>query len=123
MLISLSEALETTVSTLLGETEKEQEQDDLKAISDKLAIINLQLARRKNTRRKILRWFLVILLALIVIIFILLLFANSPYLYFNYSDPETAVVGVGLHAFEWTFVRTAPIVFIVAVVVLILTRK
>lgn len=45
MLISISDALETPVSTLLGETSVEAPADDLKAISQKLEIINLQLAR------------------------------------------------------------------------------
>nr|SUY24812.1 phage repressor [Clostridioides difficile] len=52
MLISISEVLETPVSTLLGETIVESEVDNLKVISEKLEIINLQLAQRKNMRRK-----------------------------------------------------------------------
>ena len=44
LLISLSEALETPVSTLLGETVIETEVDTLKAISEKLEVINMQLA-------------------------------------------------------------------------------
>lgn len=48
MLISLSEVLETPVSTLLGETVIEAEADNLKAISEKLEVINLQLAQRKT---------------------------------------------------------------------------
>ena len=52
MLISLSEVLETPVSTLLGETVTEAEVDNLKAISEKLEVINLQLAQRKTTRKK-----------------------------------------------------------------------
>ena len=55
MLISLSEVLETPVSTLLGETVTEAEVDNLKAISEKLEVINLQLAQRKTSRRKIIR--------------------------------------------------------------------
>ena len=54
MLISLSEALETPVSTLLGETVTESEVDAVKALSEKLEIINLQFARRKALRRKVL---------------------------------------------------------------------
>ena len=54
MLISISEVLETPVSTLLGETVTAPKADDLKAISEKLEIINLQLAQRKTTRRKML---------------------------------------------------------------------
>ena len=52
MLISISEVLETPVSTLLGETVIETEADNLKAISEKLEVINLQLAQRKTTRKK-----------------------------------------------------------------------
>lgn len=50
MLISIADALETPVNTLLGEDLKETKIDDLKVISKKLEIINLQLAQRKITR-------------------------------------------------------------------------
>ena len=46
ILVTLAEALETPVSVLLGETVTEPKADDLKAISEKLEIINLQLAQR-----------------------------------------------------------------------------
>ena len=123
MLITISEALETPVSTLLGETVMESEVDDLKAISEKLEIVNLQLAQRKTTRRKTLYWLLISLCAVIVLIFAVLIALNSPYLGWDYSDPETAVVGVAFHAFEWLFVRLAPIIFIGAIVGIFLTRK
>ena len=123
MLIYISEVLETPVSTLLGGTVTEQKADDLKAISEKLEIINLQLAQRKTARRKLLHWLLISVCVVIVAIFAVLGIINSPYLGWNYSDPETAVLGVGFHAFEWLFVRLAPIVFIGAVVGVFLTRK
>ena len=123
MLISISEALETPVSTLLGETVAESKADDLKAISEKLEIINLQLAQRKVTKRKILLGLLISLCVSIVIIFVALVIFNSPYLSWDYSDPETAVVGVAFHAFEWLFVRVAPIIFIAAIVGIFLTQK
>ena len=44
MLIYIADVLETPVSTLLGETVTESKADDLKAISEKLEIINLQLS-------------------------------------------------------------------------------
>ncbi len=71
MLISISEVFETPVSTLLGENISESKVDDLKAISEKLEIINLQLSQRKNERRKIVHWLLISLYAIIIIIFIL----------------------------------------------------
>lgn len=33
---------------------------------------------------------------------------RSPYLGWDYSAPETAVMGVAFHALEWLFVRLAP---------------
>ena len=123
MLISISEALETPVSTLLGETVTETEADTLKAISEKLEVINLQLAQRKNTRRKIIRWMLISLCAILVMGFAALAILNSPYLGWDYSDPETAVLGVAFHSLEWLFVRVAPIIFLIAAVGIFLTRK
>ena len=52
MLISISEVLETPVSILLGETVVETKISDLEVISEKLEIINLQLAQKKIARRK-----------------------------------------------------------------------
>lgn len=123
MLISIAEVLETPVSTLLGETVIETKVDDLKAISEKLEIINLQLAQRKTTKRKKLHWLLISLCAVIVTISAVLIVLNSPYLGWDYSDPETSVVGVAFHAFEWLFVRLAPITLIGVVVGIFLTRK
>ena len=116
MLLSISEALETPVSTLLGETVTAPEADDLKAISEKLEVINLQLAQKKATRRKVLHWLFIALGVAIGAIFAVLILFNSPYLGWNYSDPETAVLGVAVHALEWLFVRCAPILFIGAIV-------
>lgn len=123
MLIALSDALETPVSVLLGEFAVRAEADDLKAIAEKLEIINLQLARQKAARRKTLRWLLIALCAVTVIIAAALVLLNSPYLGWNYSDPETAVAGAAFHAFEWLFVRLAPLVLIGAVIGLVLTRS
>ena len=123
MLISISEVLETPVSTLLGENVIESKVDDLKAISAKLEVINLQLAQRKTTRKKILHWLLILLCVVIAAIFAILWTLESSYLGWNYSDPETAVLGVAFHSFEWLFVRTAPIILIGAIIGIFLTRK
>ena len=123
LLISLSEALETPVSTLLGETVEETEADTVKALSEKLEIINLQFARRKAFRRTALHWSLIAFCVLIVAVFAALAVVNSPYLGWDYSAPETAVMGVAIHAFEWGFVRLAPFALIAALVGAFLTRK
>lgn len=123
LLISISEVLETPVSILLGETIVEPKSDDLKVISEKLELINLQLAKRKTERRKIFHWLFISLFTLIVISFAVILVLDSPYLGWDYSRPETQVVGVGFHALEWLFVRSAPIVLIGSVVGAVLTRE
>lgn len=123
MLLSLSETLETPVSTLLGETVTEPRVDDLKVISEKLAVINLQLAQRKTARRKLLLWLLISLCVTITACSLALIAFNSPYLGWDYSDPEAAVAGVAFHAFEWLFVRLAPILFIGAIAGIILTQR
>ena len=123
MLISISEVLETPVSTLLGETVIETEVDNLKAISEKLEVINLQLAQRKTTKRKIVCWLLISLCAIIILIFAALIIMNSPYLGWDYSDPEAAVLGVAFHSFEWRFVRVEPIILIAAIIGIFFTCR
>ena len=123
MLIVISEVLETPVSTLLGETVAEPKVDDLKVISEKLEVINLQLAQRKVTRIRIIHWLLISLCVVIVIVFAVLIALNSPYLGWNYNDPETAVFGAAFHAFEYLFVRLAPIILVGAIIGVFLTRK
>ena len=98
MLISISEVLETPVSTLLGETVIESKVDDLTAISEKLEIINLQLAQRKTIRRKILHWLLISLCAVIVTISVALIVLNSPYLGWT-------IVILKLLLLEWLFMH------------------
>ena len=123
LLISLSEALETPVSTLLGETVVESEVDAIKAISEKLEIINLQLARKKALRRKALHWLLISLCVAIAAVSAVLIAVNGSYLGWDYSDPEFAVAGTLFHAFEWLFVRFAPIILIAAIIGIYLTRE
>ncbi|MCI8760252.1 MAG: helix-turn-helix transcriptional regulator [Clostridia bacterium] len=123
MLISISEVFETPVSTLLGENISESKVDDLKSISEKLEIINLQLSQRKNQRRKIIHWLLILLCVITIIIFIILFLLNGPYLNWDYTNPEKAVLGVAFHSFEWLFVRIAPIILIISIVGIVLTRK
>ena len=123
LLIALSEALETPVSTLLGETVAETEADTVKALAEKLEIINLQFARRKAFRREFLHWSLIAFFVLLVVGFAALAVVNSPYLGWDFSDPETAVMGTVFHAFEWGFARLAPFALIAALAGVFLTRK
>ena len=123
MLITLSEVLETPVSTLLGENISQSKVDDLKAISEKLEIINLQLLQRNKAIRKMIHWILISLCVIIILIFSYLFLLNSPYLNWDYNRPENAVLGVAFHSFEWIFIRVAPVILIVSIVGIVLTRK
>ncbi|MCM1037759.1 MAG: helix-turn-helix domain-containing protein [Ruminococcus sp.] len=122
MLVSISEVFETPVSTLLGETVVETKVNDLKVISEKLEVINLQLAHRKATKQKAIHWLFISLCVVIAAIFTVLIVLNSPYLGWDYSDPETAIVGTVFHAFEWLFVRIAPFALLAAIAGICLTE-
>ena len=123
MLVALSEALETPVSALLGDKISMPEADDLKAISEKLEVINLQLAKREQSRRKTAHRIFIAAGIVILLIFAVLCYLNSPYLGWDFNDPETAVAGTFLHAFEWVFVRIAPIALIGVIAGIFLTRR
>ena len=123
MLIMLADELDSTVSELLGEPIVEPTIDDLKILSEKLEVINLQLAKRSLTKVKTIRWILISLCAVIMIIFITLVSMNSSYLIWNYNDPELAVAGTIMHGFEFLFVRLAPIAFFASVVGIVVTYK
>ena len=123
MLIILADELDITVSELLGETVAEPTTDDLKTLSEKLEVINLQLAKRSTAKLKTIRWILISLCAAIVIIFIALAFMNSSYLDWNYKDLELAMAATIMHGFEFLFVRIAPIVFLISVAGIVVTYK
>ena len=123
MLIALSQVLDTPVSTLLGQTLAPAESDDLKAISEKLEVINLQLARKKTAERRFLRGLLMAVCILTVVLFVLLALLGSPYLGWDYSDPETAVFVATIHLVEYVFVRAAPFLFLGSLVGIVLTGK
>ena len=124
LLLALSEALETPVSTLLGETvTPAARENDLRAISEQLARINLQLAQRKIARRKALHWLCLSLCAGIVILFAVLPLLGSSYLDWSDADPERTVWKAILHASEYLFVRLAPLLLLGAGIGAVLTRR
>lgn len=123
MLISMSEIFELPVSTLLGENLPVAKADDLKTIAEKLEVVNLQLSERKKTQKKIIRWALISLCLIIIIVVIALFLLGSPYADWDYTDPETAVLGTAVHSFEWLFIRIAPFALLASIVEIILTFK
>lgn len=123
LLVSISEILETPVSVLLGETVTEQEPDAISVLSEKLEAINLQLAQRKQLRRNAAHWTFIIIGAVILMIAACLIWLKSPYLNWDYNDPETAIVGTAYHAFEFIFFRLAPFALIGTIIGAVLTAK
>lgn len=123
LLIAIAEVFETPVSTLLGETAAQPEADGLSAIAGKLEVINLQLAQGKEMRRKVIHWSFFLLCVGIAAVFAALIALNSPYLGWDYRDPEAAAAGVIFHGFEWLFVRAAPLALLGSIAGFCLTRK
>ena len=119
----ISKVLETPVSTLLGENISESKVDDLKAISEKLEIINLQLSKRKESIRKFWHWTFISICLITIIIFIGISAIGNIYMEWDYNNPENAVLGVTFHSFEWLFIRIAPIILIATIIGIALTRK
>ena len=126
MLISLAEELDTSVNVLLGESVEEKTPNDdvdIKAIAERLEVINLQLARRSEMKIKLVRWILILLCIVIVAVFIAFEIMQSDYLEWDFNNPELAVAGTLLHGFEFVFVRIAPFAFIASVIGIVFTYK
>ena len=107
LLIAISEILETPVGTLLGETPE--------AIG--------QSAPKKQGKWNVLFWSMLLLIVGIVLIFAVLLALQSPYLHWDFNDPETAVAETILYGFEFLFVRMAPVLLVGAAAGCALAKK
>lgn len=123
MLIALSEALDTPVAVLLGESLAPEKAEDVAAIAERLEVINLYLARKKQSKRKAAHLAFALVFLATVAVFAVLLLIGSPYLGWDMEEPETAVFGAAFHIFEFAFVRLAPAVAIAAAVGAFLTGK
>ena len=119
-IIPLCELFETPVSEILGESIEEKETNDLKVISEKLEVINEQLSisqKQKRTRKIMV---LLIIDICLIFFFVLLALLGSPYLTWDYGNPEWSVIGTLWHSFEWIFFRIAPLLIIIITVILII---
>ena len=124
MLIRLAEELDTSVSALLGdEIAVDNNSNDLKALSEKLEVINLQLAKRTEKKIEAIRYFLIGICVLIVLGFIVIALTSNEFMTWDNNDPELAVAGTILHGISWLFVRIAPLVLIGAITAIVLTYK
>ena len=62
-------------------------------------------------------------LALGILLSILLAILNSPYQTWDYSITEWAILGTFYQAFEWIFMRLAPIVVIVLTTIILIKKN
>ena len=113
MLISISKVFDTPVSTILGENIDEKENNELKAISEKLEVINEQLAMNQKRKNKIIVNTLIVFDICLVLLFIILTLLGSPYQNWDYSNPEWSVIGTLWHSFEWIYFKVSPLMIIV----------
>ncbi|MBR6949925.1 MAG: helix-turn-helix transcriptional regulator [Bacilli bacterium] len=120
MLVTISELFETPVSEILGESIEEKETNDLKVISEKLEVINEQLSISQKQKRKRKIMVLLIIDICLIFFFVLLALLGSPYLTWDYGNPEWSVIGTLWHSFEWIFFRIAPLLIIIITVILII---
>ena len=122
MLVTISELFETPVSEILGENIEKQEKDDLKVISEKLEVINEQLSNYQKEKRKKKIKVLIIIDISIILLFILLAIFDRPYQTWD-NITEWAILGTFYHAFEWMFMRLAPIVVIVLTTIILIKKN
>ena len=123
MLVTISELFETPVSEILGENIEKKEKDDLKVISEKLEVINEQLSNYQKEKRKKKNQALIIIDIGIILLFILLAILDRPYQTWDYSIIEWAILGTFYQAFEWIFMRLAPIAVIILSTIILIKRN
>ena len=123
MLINISELFETPVSEILGENIEKKEKDDLKVISEKLEVINEQLSSYQKEKRKKKIQALIIIDISIILLFLLLAILDRPYQTWDYSITEWAILGTFYQAFEWIFMRLAPIAVIILSTIILIKRN
>ena len=118
MLLTISEFFETPVNEILGENIEVKEKNDLKVLSEKLEVINEQLSMCQKQKRKRIISFLLIVDVCLLLLFILLAVLESPYLSWDFSNPEWAVIGTFWHIFEWVFFKVVPLIILVITLIL-----
>ena len=123
MLVTISEFFETPVSEILGENIEKKEKDDLKVISEKLEVVNEQLSNYQKEKRKKKIQALIIIDISIILLFILLAILDRPYQTWDYTITEWAILGTFYQAFEWIFMRLAPIVVIILTTIILIKKN
>ena len=123
MLVAIGEALDTPVSTLLGDTVPPSEPEGLQALSEKLEVLNDQFARAQESKRRALHALCLAIAAITTLVLIALAAIGGSYLEWDFSNPEYTVAATLLHGLEWVFVRITPIVLFVTIAGTLGTRR
>ena len=92
----------------MGRLLGEESPEEVEAVSARLAELEGRAARRRETVRGLLHGLCLAVCLGVLAGLLLIGRLGSPYLGWDYADPETAVLGVAFHAGEWLFVRLAP---------------
>lgn len=120
MLVEISEIFETPVSIILGNSIEKVENNDLKVISEKLEVINEQLSIEQKRKRRMFGNCLMVIDICLILLFVLLAVLGSPYLSWDFSNPEWAIIGTLWHSFEWIYFKVAPFMIIVITLILLI---
>lgn len=120
MLVEMSEIFETPVSIILGDNIENVENSDLKVISEKLEVINEQLSMEQKRKRCAFVNCLMVIDICLILLFVLLVVLGSPYLSWDFNNPEWAVIGTLWHSFEWIYFKVAPFIIIVITLILLI---
>ena len=94
MLIKLANKLDTTVNILLGETISESEATEIQILSKKLELLNEELAKRNEAKRKVLRYIFVIIGTIATLSIVGYIFNELyPLIYMNKINASVSVIG------------------------------
>lgn len=122
-LVALGKALDAPVSTLPGETVPVSEPEGLQTLSEKLEVLNDQVAWARESKRRTPHAPCIAIGVVTAPVLIALATIGSSYLEWDFSNPEYAVAATLLHGLEWVFVRITPIVLLVTIVGVGATRR
>lgn len=123
MLLSLAHALSTDAATLLGESQPDEKNDEIRELSERLRDMSEKLTEQRSIRIRIVSVFLILTISASVLAAWFLIASGSPYLDWNYEDPELAVFGVAWHSLEWVLVRILPAVMLLSITGLIIVKR
>lgn len=125
MLIEIAEIFETSVSVLLGETKNTDETEtSIAELSNKLSLINEQLAKEKETKRKTIKALSIVGIVGVVIYAIIQTFMYFHFISLTNTDDVVGTIIGGADGPTAIFVTTPGVNFkalIIAIIVLVVS--